>query len=176
MADMPQAFSRRQLLTGLAASAAALLTPVGRALAQTRGQAPRPVASSAKPHLTVYKDPNCGCCGEWVKYMQAKGYRATVMNLGPDKLGPLKQQYHIGPNLQSCHTTLVDGFVVEGHVPEGDIVRLLKERPKDVVGLTVPGMPASAPGMDVTPFQPYTVLTFNKAGQTTVWARHTKPA
>lgn len=105
--------------------------------------------------------------------MRGKGYRSTVLHVD---LGPIKKQYHVAPNLQSCHTTLVDGYVVEGHIPEADIVRLLKERPKNVVGLTVPGMPASAPGMDQLPFQPYTVLTFDKAGQTTVWARHTKPA
>ena len=155
------------MLTGLLGTAAGV---VGLS-AGLRAQA-KPVASGTKPHLTVYKDPNCGCCGNWIEYMRAKGYRSTVLHVA---LPPIKKQYFLTGNLESCHTTLVDGYVVEGHVPEGDIVRLLKERPKDIVGLTVPGMPASAPGMDGMPFQPSTVLTFDKAGKTTVWARHTKP-
>lgn len=163
---MSNPLSRRSLLSGLLGAAAGVFGRSTGLFAQSK-----PVPSGAKPHLTVYKDPNCGCCQEWINYMQAKGYRSTTFHVD---LGPIKQQYHVGPNLQSCHTTLVDGYVIEGHVPESDIVRLLKARPKDVVGLTVPGMPASAPGMDGTPFQPYSVLTFNKAGQTTVWTRHTK--
>jgi hypothetical protein len=160
--------TRRSLLAGFASCAAALV-----ALPREAGAQAKPVTSSTKPHLTVYKDPSCGCCQSWIDYMRGKGYRSTVLHVD---LGPIKKQYHVAPNLQSCHTTLVDGYVVEGHIPEADIVRLLKERPKNVVGLTVPGMPASAPGMDQLPFQAYTVLAFDKAGNTTVWARHTKPA
>lgn len=155
------------MLTGLLGTAAGVLG----LSAGLRAQA-KPVSSSAKPHLTVYKDPNCGCCGNWIEYMRAKGYRSTVLHVD---LPPIKKQYHLPLRLQSCHTTLVDGYVIEGHIPEADIVRLLKQRPKDVVGLTVPGMPASAPGMDQLPFQPYDVLTYDKAGNTTVWAKHTKP-
>jgi hypothetical protein len=164
---MPEPLTRRAVLTGLLGTAAGVV-----GLSATLGAQAKPVSSSAKPHLTVYKDPNCGCCGAWIEYMRVKGYRSTVLHVD---LNPIKTKYHVTPNLASCHTTLVDGFVVEGHVPEGDIVRLLKERPAGVVGLTVPGMPASAPGMDGMPFQPYSVLTFDKAGKTTVWARHTKP-
>jgi hypothetical protein len=164
---MPETLTRRAVLTGLLGTAAGVV-----GLSATLGAQAKPVSSSAKPHLTVYKDPNCGCCGAWIEYMRVKGYRSTVLHVD---LNPIKAKYHVTPNLASCHTTLVDGFVVEGHVPEGDIVRLLKERPAGVVGLTVPGMPASAPGMDGMPFQPYTVLAFDKAGKTTVWARHTKP-
>lgn len=164
---MSDLMTRRRMLTGLLGTAAGVV-----GLSAGLGAQAKPIASSAKPHLTVYKDPNCGCCGVWIEYMRAKGYRSTVLHVA---LPPIKKQYHLTANLESCHTTLVDGYVIEGHVPEGDIVRLLKERPKNVVGLTVPGMPASAPGMDGMPFQPYTVLTFDKAGKTTVWARHTKP-
>jgi hypothetical protein len=105
--------------------------------------------------------------------MEARGYRATVLALSPDKLAEVKQTYRVGANLQSCHTTLVDGMVIEGHVPEADVVRLLKERPVGVLGLAVPGMPPSAPGMDQKPFQPFSVLTFDQGGRTTIWARHT---
>jgi hypothetical protein len=165
---MSDLLTRRTLLCGLLGTTAGVLGFSSGLQAQTR-----PIASGAKPHLTVYKDPNCGCCQGWINYMQAKGYRSTTLHVD---LGPIKTQYHVTQNLQSCHTTLVDGLVIEGHIPEADIVRLLKERPAGVVGLTVPGMPASAPGMDGVPFQPYTVLTFDKAGKTTVWARHTKPS
>ena len=135
--------------------------------AQTKGR-----AAQAKPALVTYKDPTCGCCHKWVEYMRAKGYRVTANDLD---IAPIKKKYGIAPNLQSCHTTLVDGLIIEGHVPESDMVRLLRERPAGVVGLAIPGMPQSAPGMDVTPFQPYTVLAFDKAGKTTVFAQHTKP-
>jgi hypothetical protein len=164
---MTDLMTRRRMLTGLLGTAAGVV-----GLSAALGAQAKPVASGAKPHLTVYKDPNCGCCGVWIEYMRAKGYRSTVLHVD---LPPIKKQYYVTGNLGSCHTTLVDGYVIEGHVPEGDIVRLLKERPKDIVGLTVPGMPASAPGMDGRPFQPYSVLTFDKAGKTTVWAKHDKP-
>lgn len=165
---MSDLLTRRSVITAVLATAAGMVGLSRTAFAQAK-----PVPSSAKPHLTVYKSPTCGCCQGWIDYMQAKGYRSTTLHVD---LGPIKKQYQVTPNLESCHTTLVDGLVIEGHVPESDIVRLLKERPAGVLGLTVPGMPASAPGMDQLPFQPYTVLTFDKAGKTTVWARHTKPA
>ncbi|MDA1306779.1 MAG: DUF411 domain-containing protein [Acidobacteria bacterium] len=165
---MSDLLTRRSVITGVLATAAGIVGLPRTAFAQAK-----PMPSSAKPHLTVYKDPNCGCCQSWIDYMQAKGYRSTTFHVD---LGPIKKQYHVTPNLQSCHTTLVDGLVIEGHIPEADVVRLLKERPAGVIGLTVPGMPASAPGMYQLPFQPYSVLTFDKAGKTTVWARHTKPA
>jgi len=162
---MKTALTRRLLLAGLLASMASGIGIVHAANAQAR-------PSADKPTLTVYKDVSCGCCHVWVEYMQAKGYRVFAQNTD---IAAIKKQYGIDPNLQSCHTTLVSGYIIEGHVPEGDIVRLLKEKPAGVVGLTIPGMPASAPGMDLKPFQPYTVLAFDKAGKTTVWARHTKP-
>ena len=74
------------------------------------------------------------------------------------------------------HTTLSGGYVIEGPVPASDVARLLKEKPKGIIGLPIPGMPSSAPGMDLKPFQPFTVLTFNATGQTTVYTKHTKPA
>ena len=150
--------TRRSMLAGLVAGVAAATG--SRLFAQQ------------KPALTVFKDANCGCCQNWVNYMQGRGYRSAVTNAN---MPAIKVQYGVGQNLQSCHTTLVGGYIIEGHVPEGDIVRLLKEKPAGVVGLTIPGMPASAPGMDGRPFQPYTVLAFDKAGKTSVYARHTQP-
>jgi hypothetical protein len=164
---MPDALTRRSFLTGVAGAAAAVIGLSQAAGAQTPAR-----GAQARPTLVTYKDANCGCCHKWVEYMQGKGYRVFAHDTD---INAIKQKYGIAPSLQSCHTTIVDGLIIEGHVPEGDMVRLLRERPAGVVGLTIPGMPASAPGMDVLPFQPYTVLAFDKAGKTTVFQRHTKP-
>jgi hypothetical protein len=89
-------------------------------------------------------------------------------------MAPVHARYQVPRALQSCHTASVGGFVIEGHVPASDVRRLLAEKPKGILGLTIPGMPQSAPGMDGKPFQPYDVLTFDAKGQTTVYAKHTK--
>jgi hypothetical protein len=123
----------------------------------------------AKTQLTVYKSPTCGCCGKWVEYMQARGFSATVTDL-PD-VAPIKAKHGVPARLSSCHTTLVGGYVIEGHVPAEDIQRLLKEKPA-IVGLAAPGMPAGSPGMDVPNSPAYDVLAFDKAGKTTVFATH----
>ncbi|MBM3275590.1 MAG: DUF411 domain-containing protein [Gemmatimonadetes bacterium] len=130
------------------------------------------LAAQAKPALTVYKDPNCGCCAKWADHMKANGFTATVKDTAD--MPAIKAKHHVGDALQSCHTTLVGDYVIEGHVPAVDVKRLLAEKPKGIVGLTIPGMPASAPGMDLTPFKPYDVLTFDVKGKTTVFAKHTK--
>jgi hypothetical protein len=126
-------------------------------------------ATPAKPHLTVYKTPTCGCCGKWVEYMQANGFTAAVTNM-PD-VTPVKTKHGLPPRLTSCHTTLVGGYVIEGHVPVEDIRRLLKEKPA-IVGLAAPGMPAGSPGMDVPNSPPYDVISFDKDGRTRVFANH----
>jgi hypothetical protein len=123
----------------------------------------------AKPHMSVYKTPTCGCCGKWVEKMQASGFNATVTNM--DDVGPIKAKNGVTPRLASCHTTLVGGYVIEGHVPAEDIKRLLRERPA-IAGLAAPGMPAGSPGMDVPNSPSYDVLAFDKAGKTHVFATH----
>jgi hypothetical protein len=133
------------------------------AIAQTK-------AAVAKPHVTVYKTPTCGCCGKWVEHMQASGFAATATNL-PD-LAEIKAKHRVPASLQSCHTSLVGGYVIEGHVPAEDIKRLLRERPA-IVGLAAPGMPAGSPGMDVPHSPAFDVLAFDKDGKTRVYATHT---
>ncbi len=88
-------------------------------------------------------------------------------------LSPIKTRYGVPAALQSCHTAIVDGYVIEGHVPVADIQRLRKERP-EVVGLAVPGMPVGSPGMEIPGAEPesYEVLTFDKDGQTQVFSRY----
>ena len=158
---MNQPVSRRELLSTMAAALAVAALP-GRAEAQTTRSAGR---------LEVYKDPQCGCCSLWVDHMKANGFTAAVQEVD---VSPIKAKYKITPALASCHTTLIGGYVVEGHVPAADVKRLLTEKPKGIVGLTIPGMPQSAPGMDMKPFQPYTVLSFDAQGKTAVYAKHDK--
>lgn len=152
---------RRSLLFGLCGTVAGVLG------------LPRLASAQTKPTMIVYKDPSCGCCQEWVNHATVHGYRVTVIKA---EMAAIKVTHNVPASLASCHTALIGGYVVEGHVPASDIARLLKERPKGIIGLTIPGMPQSAPGMDITPFQPFTVLTFDAKGRTTVYRRHTKPA
>ncbi|MFM4805217.1 DUF411 domain-containing protein [Aeromonas bivalvium] len=124
-------------------------------------------ALAAEP-MTVYKSQYCGCCEQWVKHMQDNGFELKVVNT--EQLEPIKVQHGVTPQLASCHTALVDGYVVEGHVPAADVRRMLEQKPA-IRGLTIPGMPQSAPGMGI-PGQAYQVLAIDEAGQTAVWASY----
>jgi hypothetical protein len=128
-------------------------------------------SAEARTPIVVYKDRNCGCCSKWVEHMAANGFAPTVHD-HPD-MGAVKQRYRVPPHLESCHTTIVGDYVIEGHVPASDVRKLLAEKRLGITGLTIPGMPQSAPGMDMRPFQPYTVLTFDGAGNVGVFAEHT---
>jgi len=120
--------------------------------------------------VTVYKSPTCGCCKQWVKHMQANGF--TVKAIDVSDIMRYKAENGVPMMLGSCHTAIVDGYVIEGHVPANDIKRLLKERPA-VVGLTVPGMPVGSPGMEQGAHKDhYNVLTFDRQGRTTIYSRH----
>jgi len=134
-------------------------------LAISPGAAPR--AQRTAPSVTVYKSPTCGCCTKWVDHMRANGFDVAATNV--EDMAVVKKKYGVPDKLGSCHTSLVGGYVIEGHVPADVVKRLLAERPK-VAGLAVPGMPASAPGMDI-PGQPYTIVGFDRTGQLTVYER-----
>ncbi|HSE67535.1 MAG TPA: DUF411 domain-containing protein [Gemmatimonadales bacterium] len=123
---------------------------------------------SAPPEMTVYKTPTCGCCSKWVDHVKAAGF--TVKTIDQSDLSEIKADLGVTKALSSCHTAVVGGYVIEGHVPAADIQRLLKEHPK-IAGLAAPGMPGAGPGMD-TSKEPYDVLAFDAAGKTTVWAHH----
>ena len=160
---MAQHLTRRAALLSLPIAFAGVATAFVRAQAKT--------ASQPKIPIRVYKDPSCPCCSKWIEHMTANGFVASVIE---GSMPPVKKQYNVPSRLESCHTTIVGGYVVEGHVPAGDVKKLLAAKPAGIIGLTIPGMPQSAPGMDVTPFQPYEVLTFDKDGKTTVYAKHTR--
>jgi len=135
----------------------------------TLGAALPPSRRAAEPPLmTVYKSAACLCCAKWVDHVKAAGF--TVKTIDQEDLSGLKAEMGVTRNLQSCHTALVGGYVIEGHVPAADLQRLLKERPK-IAGLAAPGMPGAGPGMD-TSKDPYDVLAFDASGKTTVWASH----
>ena len=125
-------------------------------------------AAQQPPLVSVYKSPTCGCCGEWVKHMRAAGFRVETHDIA--NVGPVRRRYGVPDRLASCHTAVVDGYAIEGHVPASDIRRLLRERPK-VTGLAVPGMVVGSPGMEQGPPQPYATLAFNDRGSR-VFARH----
>lgn len=127
--------------------------------------------AAATPTVVVNKTPTCGCCGVWVKHLQAAGFAVQVNDL--ENLAPIKERVGVPFGMGSCHTAEVDGYFIEGHVPAGDIKRLLRDKPQ-AKGLTVPGMPAGSPGMEVPSgrVDRYDVLLVGKDGKTSVFATH----
>ncbi|MAN79822.1 MAG: metal-binding protein [Rhodospirillaceae bacterium] len=126
-------------------------------------------AMAAAAEITVYKSPYCGCCGAWVKHMKDHGHDVKTVEM--EDLTAIKRMTGVAEPLQSCHTAVVDGYVIEGHVPASDVARLLQNKPK-ARGLAVPGMPVGSPGMEGPAPQAYDVLLFQTDGSTTVYARH----
>ena len=109
----------------------------------------RPVIGLAagKPAVEIWKSPTCGCCQDWIGHLQANGFQVTTYDVSEAAKAALRRKLGLADKFSSCHTALIDGYVVEGHVPAREISRLLRERPK-AVGLAVPGMPVGSPGMD----------------------------
>ena len=127
------------------------------------------MAKTSTLQFTVYKSENCGCCINWNNHLRRAGHKVTAINTS--KLYEYKTSVDVPDYLQSCHTAMVDGYVIEGHVPLKEIERLLQERP-DAVGLSVPGMVSGSPGMENGRFDPYDVILFFKDGKTEVYARY----
>ncbi len=134
---------------------------------------PADAASKASPAIEVWKSPTCGCCQKWADYLTENGFTVSTRNTTRSMLNRIKQQVGIAPKLASCHTALIDGYTIEGHVPAADIKRLLRERP-DAVGLSVPDMPLGSPGMEQPDgkTEPYEVLLVKNDGSTETFARH----
>ncbi len=139
---------RRRLLRAAAAWAglAALgTTAVAVRAATATPKAPQEHAGAkAGPLVEVWKDPNCGCCADWVKHLEASGFRVKVHDTGNTAM---RTRLGVAAKYGSCHTGFVGGYAIEGHVPAREVLRLLRERP-DAIGLAVPGMPVGSPGMD----------------------------
>jgi len=121
--------------------------------------------------ITVYRSPTCGCCGVWLEHAQKHGFK--IEDVKTEEMETLKQKYNVPPELASCHTTIIDGYVMEGHIPVDDIKRFLTEKPENFAGLAVPGMPLGSPGMEAGDMkQPFQVLAFNKEGKVEVFQEH----
>lgn len=175
---------KKKTLAGLALAALSLMACTkeearSAVTADNNGttEAPATVASNASLPatadsggiaMTVYKDPNCGCCAKWVDHAKAHGFTVTTMDM--PNLSMVKQKYGISPEIQSCHTAVVGDYAFEGHVPADVILKMLKEKPS-ISGLAVPGMPVGSPGMEGASKERYDILTFDRAGRTTVYAQ-----
>jgi hypothetical protein len=130
-----------------------------------------PAAASAAT-MSVYKTATCGCCEAWVEHMRDAGFTLAVHDVERSELIERKQALGLDRRLAACHTAVIDGYVVEGHIPAADVRRLLAERP-DIAGIAVPGMPQGSPGMDFgQASEPYNVVAFDDAGGMSVFARH----
>ena len=132
------------------------------------GMVPSARTQQTQPLVTVYKGPACGCCGEWVKYMRASGFQVETRNVAD--VAPIRRKYGVPEELSSCHTAILSGYAIEGHVPAADIKRLLREGTR-VKGLAVPGMVVGSPGMEQGRPKPYTTIAFDERGGW-VFARH----
>mgnify|MGYP000029179532 CR=1 FL=1 len=155
MGSMLNPLSRRRLLAvGTGALAVAACAPVAR----------------SSNELAVYKTPTCGCCTAWVDHMRAAGFEARVTELAD--LSATRGTQDVPDALASCHTALIGGYVLEGHVPAEDVRQLLAERP-EALGLAVPAMPLGSPGMEMPDGrkEPYETLLILKGGGTRVFAR-----
>jgi hypothetical protein len=126
-------------------------------------------AASAEETITVYKSPTCGCCTKWISHLEANGFKVNAIDT--KDMYKVKKDAGLHFGLGSCHTGIIDGYTIEGHVPASDIKRLLTERPA-VRGLAVPGMPMGSPGMEGPRKDRYSVLTFDDSGKTTVFSTH----
>ncbi len=126
-------------------------------------------AAIAAENMAVYRDPTCGCCGAWIAYARANGYTVNVHE--DQSMVVVKARLGVPASAASCHTALIGGYVIEGHVPVEDIQRLLAERP-DARGLAAPGMPIGSPGMELGAPQRYDVLLLERDGTSHVFATH----
>lgn len=154
---------RRQWLAALPVLGAALV-------------APRLVCAAASTPIEAWKDPNCGCCHDWIEHMQANGFTFTIHDTGNNAV---RARLGLPQKLGSCHTALVGGYLIEGHVPASDVRALLQQKPK-ALGLTVPGMPVGSPGMDGAVYgnrrDPYDVLLVARNGSTRIFKSYNQKA
>jgi hypothetical protein len=145
---------RRGVLGLIGAGVLVLLSPSARA------------AATPSRKIQIYKSPYCGCCGAWTKILRKHGFEAQVFKM--NDLSRVKQKAKLPANLESCHTALIDGYFVEGHVPVEAIEKMLTERPK-IVGIAVGGMPTGSPGMPGPDPEPYDVVAYTADGKQSVY-------
>ena len=166
--------ARRTVVGGLLAlgGVAALGCSPSRRKQGEQRERPTAEPSAAAPQqagMTVYRDPGCGCCEEWAERAREAGFQVSVTD--NNNMPAVKRQYGVPEELASCHTTLVGGYVLEGHVPLDDVKRLLKDRPAGIKGIAVAGKPRGSPGMEISDGSkdPFQVMAFDRAGKISVF-------
>ncbi|MBE9207333.1 DUF411 domain-containing protein [Nostoc sp. LEGE 06077] len=126
---------------------------------------------TGKQEIIVYRSPSCSCCGDWLEHIQKHGF-TIKQDIKTDEIEAIKQKYNLPSEFASCHTAIIDGYVMEGHVPADDIKRFLKQKPQ-LLGLAVPAMPVGTPGMEIGDTkQPFSVMAFNKKGEVQVFNKY----
>lgn len=158
--------------SGAARLARALLCVLGGlALTGLTGCSTQPAALNASPTVEVYKSEACLCCEDWITHLKKHGFVVRAINT--EELEAIKVQHGVPEALRSCHTALVGGYIVEGHVPAEDVQRMLRDRP-EISGIAVAGMPIGSPGMEVEGYapKPFDVIAFDRSGETYVFASH----
>lgn len=128
--------------------------------------------SDKKVDMVVYRSPTCSCCAKWVDHLKQNNF--NIQDIVTDNVQAIKDKYGVPKEMASCHTAIVDGYVVEGHVPADDILTLLKTKPK-VIGISVPGMPKGTPGMEMGGTKdPYEVISFDRDKRFAIFSKHNK--
>ncbi|MDD5460819.1 MAG: DUF411 domain-containing protein [Methylococcales bacterium] len=123
--------------------------------------------------IVVYRSPTCQCCRKWLEHLKQNNF--NVKDMVTDDVQAIKDKYGVSKEMASCHTAIVDGYVIEGHVPANDIVKLLKTKPK-IAGISVPGMPSGTPGMEMGGrIDPYDVMSFDKENHYQVFNSYPNP-
>ena len=165
--------SRRSVLSGLSALAGLALMGCGSRENETTNKTASGRADTrtgiSLGAMSVYRDPSCGCCKAWADIARKAGYQVTLVDRSD--MPKIKQRAGVPDALASCHTAIVDGYAVEGHVPLKDVARLLKERPSGIKGIAVPGMPRGSPGMEMPDGSKdqYRVVAFDAVGRTSIY-------
>lgn len=123
---------------------------------------PLSIFAADQKNIEIYESPTCGCCDLWANYMEKQGYHVKITKTN-DFL-KIKEQLGIKDEYQSCHTGIINGYAIEGHVPQDAISWLLKNKPKDIIGISAPGMPQGSPGMEQGYYEEYPVILMKKDG------------
>lgn len=167
-------FARRDMIVALAAVGGLTLTGCdpSEKSRDKQAQAPGWTSGASSPQaasMTVYRDPSCGCCKAWADIARKAGYQVTLVDRSD--MPAIKQQAGVPDALMSCHTAIVGGYAIEGHVPMEDVARLLKERPSGIKGIAVAGMPRGSPGMEMPDGtkDPFQVIGFDASGRTSIY-------
>ena len=127
-------------------------------------------ASDKAVDMVVYRSPSCTCCGKWLEHIKSNNF--NVKDIVTDDVQTIKNKFGVTAEMASCHTAIVNGYVIEGHVPANDIKKLLKTKPK-LAGIAVPGMPKGTPGMEMGGVKDaYNVMSFNKDNQYEVFSSY----